>query len=60
MVLIPAGRFMMGDRGDREVTLTKPYYIGKYEVTQEQWESVMGNNPSSRTKGDKLPVTDIT
>jgi len=60
MVLIPAGRFMMGDWGDREVTLTKPYYMGKYEVTQEQWESVMGNNPSSRTKGDKLPVTDVS
>ena len=60
MVLIPAGRFMMGDRGDREVTLTKPYYIGKYEVTQEQWESVMGNNPSSKNKGAKLPVTDVS
>ena len=61
MVLIPAGRFMMGDRGDRlQVTLTKPFYMGKYEVAQEQWESVMGNNPSSRTKGDKLPVTDVS
>ena len=43
-----------------EVTLTKPFYLGKYEVTQEQWESVMGNNPSSRTKGAKLPVTDVS
>jgi formylglycine-generating enzyme required for sulfatase activity len=43
-----------------EVTLTKPFYMGKYEVTQEQWESVMGNNPSSRTKGAKLPVTDVS
>jgi hypothetical protein len=34
MVLIPAGRFMMGDRGDRlQVTLTKPFYICKYETT---------------------------
>lgn len=61
MALIPAGRFMMGDRGDRlQVTLTKPFYMGKYEVTQEQWESVMGNNPSSRTKGAKLPVTNVS
>ena len=70
MVLIPAGKFMMGspasekDRDDHEtqheVTLTKPFYMGKYEVTQEQWESVMGNNPSSRTKGAKLPVTDVS
>jgi formylglycine-generating enzyme required for sulfatase activity len=42
-----------------EVTLTKPFYMGKYEVTQEQWEAVMGNNPS-KTKGDKLPVTDVS
>jgi formylglycine-generating enzyme required for sulfatase activity len=70
MVLIPAGKFMMGspvsetDRGNREtqheVTLTKPFYMGKYEVTQDQWEGIMGNNPSSRTKGAKLPVTDVS
>ena len=70
MVLIPAGKFMMGspesekarrnDEKQYEVTLTKPFYMGKYEVTQEQWESVMGNNPSSRTKGAKLPVTDVS
>jgi formylglycine-generating enzyme required for sulfatase activity/serine/threonine protein kinase len=70
MVLIPAGKFKMGspasekgrdaDETQHEVTLTKPYYMGKYEVTQEQWESVMGSNPSSRTKGAKLPVTDVS
>ena len=43
-----------------EVTLTKPFYMGKYEVTQEQYEAVMGNNPSSKTKGAKLPVTDVS
>ena len=69
MVLIPAGKFMMGspesenDRNDdedqHEVTLTKPYYMGKYEVTQEQWEAVMGDNPS-KIKGEKLPVTHVT
>ena len=70
MVLVPAGKFKMGspesekarrnDEKQYEVTLTKPFYMGKYEVTQEQWESVMGNNPSSRTKGAKLPVTDVS
>ena len=61
LVLIPAGKFMMGDRGkDHEVTLTKPFYLGKYEVMQEQWESVMESNPSSKTKGEKLPVTDVS
>ena len=42
-----------------EVTLTKPYYMGKYEVTQEQWVAVMGNNPSE-TKVAKWPVTNVT
>ena len=60
MVLIPAGRFMMGDRGDRlQVTLTKPFYMSKYEVTQEQYEAVMKKNPST-TNGAKLPVTDVS
>ena len=68
MALVPAGKFKMGSpasekgRSDgetqHEVTLTNPFYMGKHEVTQEQWESVMGNNPSS-IKGTKLPVTDI-
>ena len=60
IVLIPAGKVMMGEPGkDHEVTLTKPYYMGKYEVTQEQWEGVMGYNPS-RVKGAKLPVTVVS
>jgi formylglycine-generating enzyme required for sulfatase activity len=49
MLLIPAGKFKMGDPGkDHEVTLTKPFYMGKYEVTQEQWEVIMGENPSTK------------
>ena len=69
LVLIPAGKFMMGspttevgrknDETQHQVTLTKPFYMGKYEVTQEQWEGVMGINPS-KTKGEKLPVTDVS
>ena len=71
MVLIPAGKFDMGSpvneqpRGDNEtlheVTLTKPFYMGKYEVTQEQWEAVMGRgNNLSSAKGEKLPVTNVS
>ena len=70
MVLIPAGKFKMGspasekerdnNETQHEVILTNPFYMGKYEVTQEQWESMMGNNPSSRTKGAKLPVTNVS
>jgi len=69
MVLVAAGKFKMGSpasekgRSDnekqQEVTLTKPFYMGKYEVTQEQWQAVMGKIPSE-TKGAKLPVTDVS
>jgi formylglycine-generating enzyme required for sulfatase activity len=69
MVLIPAGKFMMGspasevgrkdNEAQHEVTLTKPFYMGKYEVTQEQWQAVMGNNPS-QIKGARLPVTNVS
>jgi formylglycine-generating enzyme required for sulfatase activity len=61
-VLIPAGSFLMGDEKGldwekpvHKVTITKPFYLGKYEVTQEQWQAVMGNNPSY-FKGPKNPV----
>ena len=51
--LIPAGTFTMGDAsGDddetpHEVTLTKPFKMGVHEVTQDQYEQVMGVNPSA-------------
>jgi len=52
LVLIPAGQFMMGSEngGDDEqpvhqVRITKPFYVGKYEVTQAQWEAVVGSQP---------------
>ena len=62
MVLILAGEFLMGDdeyRPVRKVNITKPFYLGKYEVTQEQWEAVMGSNPS-RFKGPKNPVEQVS
>ncbi len=69
LVLIPAGKFTMGSSEDEkgrsnnetlhDVTLSKSFFLGKYEVTQEQWEAVMGTNPSA-IKGAKLPVTDVT
>ena len=65
--LIQPGEFMMGsDKGNddekpmHEVRLSKPFYLGKYEVTQGQWQAVMGNNPS-RFKGDpNLPVEQVS
>ena len=65
-VRIPAGSFHMGspssekDRHDSEgpvhqVRITKPFYMGKYDVTQAQWRPVMGTVPSAFT-GDDRPV----
>ena len=72
MVLISAGSFMMGfdggdDGGDgyeddvpvHKVTISQPFYLGKYVVTQKQWEAVMGNNPS-KFKGRDNPVENVS
>ena len=65
-VLIPAGTFMMGAEDSKadekpatKVTITRPFYFGKYEVTQEQWQAVMGSNPSYY-KGTNLPVEQVS
>lgn len=67
-VLVPSGSFLMGsdlETGDADeiprhrVTITQPYYLGKYEVTQQQWETVMGYNPSS-FKGASRPVDSVS
>ncbi len=58
--LIPAGTFTMGE-GDQahEVTLTKPFWMGVHEVTQAQYEQVMGVNPS-KYKGSDNPVETVS
>ncbi len=68
MVDVEGGTFTMGlDEGEaehlyetpkHEVTLSD-FRIGKYEVTQELWEAVMGENPSI-SKGDELPVENVS
>jgi formylglycine-generating enzyme required for sulfatase activity len=69
-VWIPPGSFMMGspktetlrqdDETQHKVTLTKGFYMGVYTVTQEQWQEIMGNNPS-KFKGEKnLPVENVS
>ena len=69
MVYVEGGTFTMGNnqfeydnpfniaKPEHQVTLS-PYFICRYEVTQEVWDAVMGNN-FSRVKGAKLPVTNI-
>jgi formylglycine-generating enzyme required for sulfatase activity len=65
LVYVSAGSFMMGSNfGNNEmpvhqVTIQEGFYMGRYEVTQAQWQAVMGNNPS-RFKGDNLPVEQVS
>jgi formylglycine-generating enzyme required for sulfatase activity len=58
--LIPAGTFTMGDGDDaHDVTLTKPFKMGVHEVTQAQYEQVMGVNPSG-FRGADNPVEKVS
>jgi formylglycine-generating enzyme required for sulfatase activity len=63
--LIPAGSFLMGSEtgyGEKpvhKVTLTEPYYIGVHEVTQEQYERIMGKN-LSLFKGPDNPAEQVS
>ena len=67
LVKVEAGTFVMGARDgenngneiEHEVTLTKDFYIGSSEVTQAQYQAVMGNNPSG-FKGDDMPVEQVS
>jgi formylglycine-generating enzyme required for sulfatase activity len=70
-VLIPAGTFMMGSQNigtesegsetPHQVTISRPFYIQTTEVTQGQWERVMGSNPSHFSNcGDDCPVEQVS
>ena len=70
MVFCPAGSFIMGspisEQGrlsdyetQHRVTLTKPFLIGKYEVTQKQYDAVTGRNPSC-FRSDNRPVENVS
>jgi len=66
MVWCPPGNFLMGtpwserfyeEEAQHRVKLTKGFWIGKYEVTQEQWQHITGSNPAPPVyKGPKLPA----
>ncbi len=69
-VLIPPGSFQMGcssesedcasdEKPRHEVEISQAFLLGKYEVTQAQWEAVMGNNPSW-FEGAKYPVENVS
>lgn len=68
MILVPGGKFLMGsapgtgndsERPQHEITVPA-FYCAKYQVTQAQWQALMGGNPSY-FKGDlKRPVEQIS
>ncbi len=70
LAFIPPGEFLMGSPDDdssawaaekpqHTVRITKPFYLGVTEVTQEQYERVMGTNPS-QFKGAEVPVERVS
>ena len=69
LVKIPPGTFTMGspdgeglynESPQTEVTITRPFWMGQYEVTQGQYQAVMGDNPSHFTGDPNLPVEQVT
>ena len=65
-VLVEAGTFRMGAtdwnvnmKPVHSVTISKSFYMSKFEVTQKQWREVMGTNPS-HFRGDELPVEQVS
>lgn len=69
LVLVGAGEFWMGcDRVEGEsnespkhrVRIEKPFYIGKYPITQGQWLAVMGENPSKHRGDLRLPIDQVS
>jgi formylglycine-generating enzyme required for sulfatase activity len=67
-VLVKGGCFQMGDvfdDGDREErpvheVCLEDFYLGRYEVTQGQWNMLKGRNPSSNKKSDMHPVENVS
>jgi formylglycine-generating enzyme required for sulfatase activity len=67
-VEIPSGSFMMGSENGEgnanpvhRVSISQSFYMGKYEITQAQWKTVMGNNPSYFSScGGNCPVEQVS
>jgi formylglycine-generating enzyme required for sulfatase activity len=69
LVLIPAGEFCMGSPDPEEhpseapqhlVRITRPFYLGRFPVTQAQWMAVMGKNRSKHRGDPQLPVDQVS
>lgn len=64
LIAVKGGSFQMGsnesdDKKPIHQVTVSDFYIGKYAVTQKQWQAIMGNNPS-RFKGKKHPVENVS
>ncbi|MCI5126614.1 MAG: formylglycine-generating enzyme family protein [Candidatus Electrothrix sp. AR5] len=67
LVYVQGGIFMMGNDDSEALDREKPahqvklsdFYIGKFPVTQEQWQAVMGENPS-HFQGERRPVEEVS
>ncbi len=68
-VEIPPGEFLMGSTSEyatdderplTRVKISKGFYLGKYEVTQAQWQAVMGSNPSGFSGCGRCPVENVS
>jgi len=66
-VKMPAGSFQMGSKSGffdekpvHRVTISRPFYLQTTEVTQGQWQAVMGDNPSHFINGDYYPVESVS
>lgn len=71
MLLVPPGTFDMGcspsdvnpcfaeELPVHRVTLTQPFYLGRYEVTQSEWTAVMGSNPSAFASAPDAPIRPV-
>jgi eukaryotic-like serine/threonine-protein kinase len=72
MVLIPGGPFLMGSpeieeghlssESPQHLVTVPPFFMGRYPVTQAQWQAVMGENPSQfkQKSGENLPVENVS
>jgi formylglycine-generating enzyme required for sulfatase activity len=63
LVLVPKGKAWLGGSGgtpgNREVEVPYDFYLGKYEVTQEEWQKVMGTSPSYFKPGPGIEAADL-
>lgn len=71
LLLVPAGSYLRGgsgvdpqaaanERPQHSVVISAPFYLGRYELTQAQWELAMGENPSKKARNPQAPVDSVS